>query len=324
VIRLARSSMPRTGFVVDGANLRRMLCDINSGCPIDILEGPESSLATVPSDFPAHKVIRMHGGHHFFSVELGERPRPWRSWLERRSFDRADSVCAASKYVAHSTKKLLGLGDTVKVIPNPVDTSDFRPSSSITVENDLIVFVGTVCEKKGVRQLVQAMPTIVDSIPDARLWIIGRDWHDRENHSYTALLKPQIPSDLMPRIVFKGALGHSKLRAEVARATVCAYPSHMEALPIAWLEGMAMGKAIVASRTGPGPEVVEDNKSGLLCDPHDPGSIAEKIIAVLGNPTLARDLGAEARRRAMDEFGIESLVIRNEDFYRSCLAGAKR
>jgi glycosyltransferase involved in cell wall biosynthesis len=278
----------------------------------------------VPSDFPAHKVIRMNGGHHFFSVELGATPKPWRSWLERRSFDRADSVCAASMYVAEATKRLLGLGEVVEVIPNPVDTSEFRPFPSTPVENGLIVFVGTVCEKKGVRQLIQAMPTIVNSIPDARLWIIGRDWHDRKNDSFTAFLKQLIPPDLMPRIVFKGALDHSQLRTAIARASVCAFPSHMEALPLAWLEGMAMGKPVVASRTGPGPEVMEDNKSGLLCDPYDPGSIADKLIAVLSDPALARGLGRRARERAVDRFGIETLVERNEDFYRSCLAGGKR
>ena len=102
VVRLARSRIPKTGFIVNGARLRRALYEINGRCPIDVLEGPESSLATVPSDFPAHKVIRMNGGHHFFSVELGEKPKPWRSWLERRSFDRADSICAVSRYVAEA------------------------------------------------------------------------------------------------------------------------------------------------------------------------------------------------------------------------------
>ncbi|HYE72499.1 MAG TPA: glycosyltransferase, partial [Blastocatellia bacterium] len=94
VIRLPHTSIRGAGFIANGSRLRRALQDLHCQQPIDILEGPEASLAMIEKDFPAAKVIRMHGGHHFFSVTLGKKPRAWRGWQEARSFARADHLCA--------------------------------------------------------------------------------------------------------------------------------------------------------------------------------------------------------------------------------------
>lgn len=321
VIRLGHSGLPKTGFLINGRRIRQELAKIHLETPIDILEGPELSLASISNSFPAVKIIRMNGGHHFFSVTLGKKPRPWRGWLEKRSFSHADRVSAVSHFVAETTRDLLKLnGAKIEILPNPVDVSKFHPLNEVTEEPGLLVFAGTVCEKKGIRQLVQAMPSILEAVPHARLLVLGRDWHDPQTgQSFTAYLRTLIPPHIKSHIIFEGSVDNSILPTYLARAQVCLYPSHMEALPLAWLEGLAMAKAIVASRTGPGPEVIEDGASGLLCDPYDPKSIAEKVIALLKDERLRGHLGAEARARAVNHFSIDTLVKKNEAFYRECL-----
>jgi glycosyltransferase involved in cell wall biosynthesis len=317
VVRLPHTSIRRTGFIVHGLRLRQALIELYAACPIDILEGTELALANVPRAFPTTKVIRMCGGHHFFAVMLGKRPRAWRSWLERRSFRHADALAAVSCFVAETTRGLLGLGPRpIEILPNPVDVNTFAPMPDVREEDGLIVFVGTVCEKKGVRQLIEAMPEIVRAVPDARLWIVGRDAIDRSTGlSYAAQYQAMIQPPLERRIVFKGPAVHAELPGLLARAQVCVYPSHMEAQGIVNLEGMAMAKAIVSSRTGPGPEVVEDGVSGLLCDPHDPASIAASIITLLRDAPLRQRLGREGRLRAERLFSTAALIERNEAFF---------
>lgn len=323
VVRLPHSPIPRTGFLLNGWRLRQALRRIHRESRIDVLEGPELSLAVIPTAFPAAKVIRMHGGHHFFAVTLGARPRPWRGWQEVRSFGRADALCAVSRYVGETTRGLLHLADRpIEVLPNPVDPALFSPRPGTREEDGLILFVGTVCEKKGVRQLIQAMPRVVAAVPHARLWVVGRDWRDpRTGRSFTAGLRDLLPPGLADQVEFRGSVEHAALPDLLARAQVCVYPSHMEALPVAWLEGLAMGKAVVASQTGPGPEVIEDGVSGLLCDPHDPSSIADRIITLLKDPNLRRRLGARARERVVGRFSVEALAACNETFYRRCVGG---
>ncbi|MDQ3010054.1 MAG: glycosyltransferase family 4 protein [Acidobacteriota bacterium] len=317
IIRLPHAELAGTGFIINGSRLRGALRQLHSRTPINIIEGPELSLAIIPEDFPAAKVIRMNGGHQFFAATLKAKPRRWRSWLERRSFSRADHLCAVSHYVAETTRGLLQLGDQpIEILPNPVDTSRFQPKLPEFEEDGLILFAGTVCEKKGVRQLVQAIPQIVAAAPNARLWIAGRDWHDpHTGESFIEKLRRMIPAELTDRIIFKGMVEHAQLPEMMAQASVCVYPSHMEAMPLAWLEGLAMGKAVVASQTGPGPEAIEDGVSGLLCNPHDPGSIAEKIILLLKDGDLRRRLKQQARQRAVNLFAVEALASRNEEFY---------
>lgn len=322
VLRLPHAEIPGTGIIVNGARLRSALRQLHRQSPIDILEGPEISLAVIPEDFPAAKVIRMNGGHQFFAATLGAQPRRWRSWLERRSFAHANHLCAVSNYVAETTRQLLQLGNLpIEILPNPVDTVRFHPQALELEEDGLILFVGTVCEKKGVRQLVQAMPHIIAAAPQARLWIAGRDWTDPQTgESFIEKLRGMISPELADKIIFKGRIEHAELPALMARASICVYPSHMEAMPLAWLEGLAMGKAIVAGETGPGPEAIEDGVSGLLCNPHEPSSIAEKIIRLLKDAELRRRLARQARQRAVNLFSVEALTRRNEEFYLRCLA----
>jgi glycosyltransferase involved in cell wall biosynthesis len=320
VIRLPMAMSRGAGVIVNRSRLARALMAL--GGELELVEGPELSMVAVPRSLRAARVIRMNGGHSFFMTALGQKPLTLRGWLERRSFARAHQLCAVSHYVAETTRRLLKLGDRpIEILPNPVNTEYFRPRPEITEEEGLIVFVGTVAEKKGVRQLIQAMPEITAAVPAAKLLIIGRDSRDSlTKESYTAQLRQALPAGLAERIEFRGSVENADLPALLARASVCVYPSHIEAQGIVIVEGMAMGKAVVTSRTGPGPEIVEDGISGLLCDPHDPQSIAAQVVRALKDEQLRQRLGASARQRAVERFSASSLVKQNESFYERCLS----
>lgn len=318
VVRLPHARIPGTGLIVNAARLRRALLDLHERDPFQIIEGPENSFASFARTLRPLAVIRMHGGHHFFSVTLGREPRFQRRWLERRSFANAAHLCAVSQFVATTTLRLLDQQHRpVQILPNPVDTSMFRPHDG-PVEAASILFAGTICEKKGVRQLLGAMRRVLAEVPNAHLSLVGRDSVDASGRSYTERMRAALHPSLRDHVTFEGAVAHEQMPARLARAAVCVYPSHMEALPLAWLEAMAMGKCVVASAAGPGREVIVDDESGLLCNPHDPADIAEKLIAALTEPSRRLALGAAARRRVQMHFSQEAMVQRNEAFYEQC------
>jgi glycosyltransferase involved in cell wall biosynthesis len=91
-------------------------------------------------------------------------------------------------------------------------------------------------------------------------------------------------------------------------------------MPIGWLEGLATGKAVVASKTGPGPEIIDDGVTGLLCDPSNPASIAEKVIRLLKDGDERRRLGAAARKLCEERYSLPDLVGRNINYYRQLLS----
>jgi glycosyltransferase involved in cell wall biosynthesis len=87
-------------------------------------------------------------------------------------------------------------------------------------------------------------------------------------------------------------------------------------MPIAWLEGMASGKAVVASQTGPGPEIIDDGVTGLLCDPTSPDSIATAVIRLLKDKELRRQLGTNARKIVQERYELDFIISQNEAYYR--------
>jgi glycosyltransferase involved in cell wall biosynthesis len=323
IIRVRDRRVPRLGVISSHARVERTLRQINDCSPIDVLEGPELCLAFLPAQLGAAKVIRMHGGHYFFSYELGQKRKMVRSWMERRSFRNADHLCAVSQHVANVTSDLLSLGErAIEILPNPVDTDRFAPQPNVKEVPFRIMFVGTVCEKKGVRQLIQALRAIVAIEPRAHLQVVGRDWHHPSTgSSYTAEMQ-RLAAELVPgRVTFLGTIDNNAIPALLATASVCVMPSHSEAMGIAWLEALSVGRPLIASRAGPGPEVVEDGVSGLLCNPHDPQSIASSVTNLLSKPALRDRLARAARQRAVDLFSTEALVIQNETFYTRCIKG---
>ncbi len=183
-----------------------------------------------------------------------------------------------------------------------------------------MVFVGTVCEKKGVRQLVEAFPAVAAAVPDARLTVVGRDQVDpATGRSFTERLRASLPAGVADRVEFVGPIDHDRVADRIAEAEVCALPSHMEAQGLAWVEAMACGRALVASTTGPGPEVVEDGVSGVLVDPLDPKAIADAVVGLLTDRDRRDRLAAGARARAVERFSIDELLVTNVEHYRSVI-----
>src|ERR1035438_2712222 len=176
ITRLPANMLGMLGVLINRRRIARELSEINAASPIDVVEGPEMSLSQVPRRFPATKLIRMHGGHHFFSVLLNKKPRFSRAWVEKASFKNADSLCAVSRFVAAEPSKRLGLeGRRIEILPNPIDTERFRPHPEISEQPGLAVFAGTLNEKKGICQLIDAVPLVSRAIPNFQLWLVGRD-----------------------------------------------------------------------------------------------------------------------------------------------------
>jgi glycosyltransferase involved in cell wall biosynthesis len=320
VYRVPAARIPYTGFIINGMRIRKILNNIQEKYPVDVLDGPEQSFFLISKKYPAKKVIRLHGGHHFFTIVLGEKTNFWKGWVENKSFSKADFLCAVSQYVAERTCEFLHLNQQLTIIRNPVN-SEFFSTSQTSIDENEIAFFGTVCEKKGIRQLIQALPKVLTTNPKVRLLVIGRDQFDRKlKKSFTDYIMSEMSEEVLSHVTFLGAVKHDELPAILERTAICVFPSHMEAMPIAWLEGMSMGKAVIVSKTGPGPEIIEDGLNGLLCDPFDPESIAEKIILILNNTDMRKKLGENARKKVLQEFSIDVLVKKNLDFYENCLS----
>ena len=101
---------------------------------------------------------------------------------------------------------------------------------------------------------------------------------------------------------------------------VVALPTRHEGLSQGLLEAMALGKAVVTTRSGGNTDLIEDGVHGLLVPPRDARALAAALDQLLGDAALRQRLGAAARRRAREEFTIAKTAAGTEDVYRAALA----
>lgn len=284
--------------------------------PIDVIEGSELSFAFLTKRPDIAFIIRLHGGHHFFAEGENRKVNFWKGYQEKRSFAKADGFIGVSNYVVRHTSNFLKIKPRpVKVIMIPINLEMFSGGEFSAIEPYQLVFAGTLIEKKGIRQLCQAMARVVDKFPLARLHVYGRDWKDRSGNSYLEILQSIIPKSLQNHIVFHGQVDQRSLPEIYSKAHCCVFPSHVETLGLVAPEAMAMGRAVIYTSTGPGPEVIEDGVSGWLCDPHDPEDIAEKIIDVFSNDTEMKKRACAGQEKVKHQFNIKNILNQNLDFY---------
>jgi glycosyltransferase involved in cell wall biosynthesis len=301
--------------------ISRKIKEVHAKNPIDIVETAELGLAFMPKIKNIKYIIRLHGGHHFFAEGEKRGINWWKGYQEKRSFKKADAFIGVSNYVKNHTSNYLSYHNkTVEVINLPISFEKFLPENNLKFEENTIVFAGTVCEKKGVRQLIQAFQLVKKEYDDCKLYFYGRDWLFPDGKLYTAYLKEEFNQIELENVIFKGVVSHDELPKIYQNAQVCVFPSHIETQGLVAPEAMAMEKMVIFSETGPGIETIIPNETGLLCNPHDPKDIAEKIKWVFNNPEESIKIGKQAREFALNKFNIQQIVEKNIKFYHQIIS----
>lgn len=319
IFGLTKSNFKLGKFYQNTKSILNKLNEINTIHKIDIVEGAELAFAFFPKKNSFKKVIRMHGGHNFFANTLNKKISKWKNFQEHRSFYNADFLIAVSNYVGTKTKELLKCEKPFKTIYNPIDLEKFYLTNEFHFIPFTVLFTGTICEKKGVKQLVQAMKIVNRKLPNVVLNLAGRDWFYPDGKSFIEELKNEIIQDSIKNISFLGSIKHTEIPSNIEKSEICIFPSHMEAMPIAWLEALAMGKPVIVSNIPPGFEIIEDGISGKFVNPKSPEDIAEKIIWMFENKEKSKKIGITAAETIREKFNITDIVIQNINFYKNLL-----
>jgi glycosyltransferase involved in cell wall biosynthesis len=286
---------------------------------IDVVEVPDwEGWAAGWPGLPVPVVARLNGTAAFFAAEMGELAPRVTSALERASLKRADSWCAASRYIGERTGSVFGLPVAeATILHNAVELRP-RPPEAERLPGR-VVFSGRLTPKKGVETLVRAWPRVLARVPDAELHLFGRDALIGRGRSMRAFLESIVASLPAPRVVFHGHIRRDALGTALDSASVGVFPSFAEAFAFAPMEAMAAECATISSLRGSGPELVADGRDGLLVDPADTGQIAAAIVRLLTDAHLRRRLGKAGRRRIEESFSLPQLVRGSEAFYRDAI-----
>ena len=318
VIRIASGKFLGLGWLKQRVDLFIAIKNLHQQQPFDIIETSdyESGFWLMPL-IHVPRVVRLHGGETYFRTLLSEHLMSKHHYREKQSLFKADAIASVSEYTWRETKRLFHLKDqAVAILRNPVDTAYFKPGNG-EIKKGCILYTGTFIRKKGVLELFKCLPTVFDQIGEAHLICVGADSQDLTSGSPSTqeLALSLIDKKYHSRIHFTGRVDHKQVLQFIQQATVCVYPSYLEAFPNAWIEAMACGKAVIGSSTGSGPEVIEDEKTGLLCHPADQMGLANRIINMLTDDELRIRLGKNARAFTMEQLDISIVTQLNLQWY---------
>jgi glycosyltransferase involved in cell wall biosynthesis len=172
------------------------------------------------------------------------------------------------------------------------------------------LYVGRLSAEKGLRSLLSALAAAGN--PPFR--IVG----DGPVASELGVFARHLG---LTRTQFEGQVGVDKVREMLRDARFFVMPSECdENAPLAVLEAMASGLPVVLTRRGGLPELVERG-GGMLIEPGDVTDLAEKLEILMGDESLCRTLGREARRVALEEFSAERHRVSLEHAYQSIVRG---
>ena len=115
--------------------------------------------------------------------------------------------------------------------------------------------------------------------------------------------------------MFLGHRANDEVPDLLAAMDVLVLSSRFEGMPLAVLEWMAAGKAIVASRVGGIPSILEHGQEAILVPPRDHVAFAEEIARLLDDPGERRRLGEAAQRRQREQFRFSQTIAQLERLY---------
>jgi phosphatidyl-myo-inositol alpha-mannosyltransferase len=234
--------------------------------------------------------------------------------LLRRRFERLDASVAVSDAVVECLQPHFpGLDFTT--IPNGVDTSFFSPHAEPLEEPTgmrTIVFVGRFDPRNGVRHMIASFAALRRDRDDVRLVIVG-------DGPLRPIIERMVPSELRADVVFAGRVNRLRPRY-LAGADILCTPCSLASFGMVLLEGMSAGLPVVASRL-PGFELVmRDGVDGLMVDrADDHEGFAVALARLLGEPLLARRMGAAGRQRALSTFSWPVVADQLEALYEQVL-----
>lgn len=252
-------------------------------------------------------VLHVHSGAGDIAAFAATRGRLSLA-LFRAAFGAADAVLAVSGASAEALRRAYGVG-AVGVVPNaapavPPFTREPAPGEPVRVA----YLGGFANPAKGGDVLLAALPELLAAPAPPRLTLAGPG----ELPAAAAALAAG------PGVEWAGWLGPEEKDALLREAEVFVMPSRSEGLPMALLEAMAYGMAVVATRAGGIPEVVDDGVDGCLVPAEDPGALAAALAGLSADPERRRQLGEAARRRA-EALDVDEVAGRLEALYDSLL-----
>jgi len=251
-------------------------------------------------------MIKVHGSHQ---ESFGKMLWPV-SILRSYVVGNADCIAVLSSREKEEFIEIWpGLTEKIKVVKNIIKPEFFEARRE-EEKRPTILFVSRIIKKKGVIDLLEAMPRILKEIPEVRLMVIGSG---EDSGYFDAMVNK---SGLKGTVERLDNLPNASVIPYYCRAWCLAFPTHYpEGMPMVVAEAMATGCPIVTTRTRFSLSYMEENKNCIYIEKGDPESLSKGIIRMLKDRNL-RDTICENNRELARSFMADKVVDEYLEVYK--------
>lgn len=267
--------------------------------------------------------------YHVHSVdkaeyEIGDEPNPWlaHSSAQERAIAGSDRLVALTWSEADLLRRYYPeIRERIRVVGNGIDDTEDAWAAAFHPRrpgSPTVLYSGRLVERKGIRELLAAIPVVLEAVPDTCFVLAGgpppltgaevaAQWLGDEHAPYR------------DRIRFTGWLSPRDVYACYAAADILVVPSRYEPFGMVVLEGMLHGLPVVAAAVGGPADILEHGRTGLLFPPRDAMALAAAVRRLAKDPSERRRIGLEAAREVRRTWLWERRVLAMLDVYREAL-----
>lgn len=228
-------------------------------------------------------------------------------WL---TFESVRTICC-SQYMSDQVENIFELpAEKIDIIPNGIDSSCFDKTVNVDLHkrkfvpqgDKLVFFVGRLVYEKGIQTVIEAMPVILEHVPNVTFVVAGTGPHMNQ------LLAMTREMGLDKKVKFTGYIDNETLSAFYKYADLTVVPSLYEPFGMVVLESMAMGTPTIVADTGGLSEIVIHEETGLKFRAGDPKSLAEAMLRVLTDDQLTERITTDAKRYMGDRYNWKTIA----------------
>jgi glycogen synthase len=269
-----------------------------------------------PLVFHVHSVDRAE-------YDLGNEPNPFLAHGRAQE----EAIIGSDRLIALTRPEEILLqqyypeaASKIRVVGNGIDDTNaaFEASFSDRPGMATVLYSGRLVERKGIRELLAAIPQVLEAVPAAKFVLTGGPPRVPAGGVAAQWLEAK-HDPFRKQIHFTGWQSPAEMARRYAAADILVVPSRYEPFGMVILEGMLHGLAIVAADVGGPAEILEHGRTGLLFPARDVGALGSALQWLLKNPEKRKALGLAAAREVRSKWLWKNLVPPMLDVYNEFL-----
>lgn len=211
--------------------------------------------------------------------------------------------------------KLINPNAKTVLVYNGIEVDDDLGLQYDLQYDKFVLYLGRLVAGKNLQTVILAFKKVSHLMPDAKLIVAGDGPLRQEWEKLVDL------NNLKNNVFFLGHVSNRKTKYELlAKASAVVFPSISEGFAMVPIETFQMSKPLLISNIRPSDEIVDNNVDGYLLPPYDADQWAAKILFLLNNPEICKEMGNKGRLKVLETFNMTTVSNKMEQLYEELLS----